>query len=84
MTFVKFGSLYVNFDRVTHARDLRHPLPGGGLSPGVLRLEFDSGTRIDLVDARAAALAWLDGHLATAPTDPTGPTGPGGSEIPVL
>jgi len=69
MTLIRLGQLYVNLDRVTSILDLSCDDGGGQVAPGPLRICFDEGRPIDVVDRADALRAWLQGQAT--------PVGPG-------
>jgi hypothetical protein len=67
MNYVKFGKTYINFDQATNIRDLSIDLPGGAVSEGVVRIEFEKDHIIDLVDGYQDVLNWLAQNAAESP-----------------
>lgn len=63
MTLVRFGSLYINVDRVALIRDLT---PGPGAGPKLVRLEFTDGHSVDLSANAAPILSWAEATTVDA------------------
>ncbi|QDV38279.1 hypothetical protein [Tautonia plasticadhaerens] len=63
MNLVRFGSIYVNFDRISTIRDLT-PDPGDG--PRLVRIEFGQGHSIDVTANAQRLLDWADSRVLDA------------------
>ena len=59
MNLVRFGSIYINFDRVAVIRDLT---PGPSNGPRLLRLEFTEGHLIDVTAHATELQNWINAH----------------------
>lgn len=64
MTLVRFGSLYINVDRVALIRDLT---PDSGDGPKLVRLEFADGHSVDVSANASPLLAWAEAMTIEAP-----------------
>ncbi len=70
MTLVRLGQVIVNFDLVTHVRDMSAP---GAATSGPFLVEFVRGHSIQVTAAAAPLAAWLAGHLTDLTPSPVLP-----------
>jgi hypothetical protein len=63
MNLVRFGSIFINFDRVSTIRDL---IPDLGDGPRLVRIEFEEGHTVDVTTNAQQLIDWVNAR-ATAP-----------------
>ena len=63
MNLVRFGSIYVNFDRVSTIRDLT---PDPGDAPRLVRIEFEQGHSVDVTAHAQQLLEWANARVTDA------------------
>ncbi len=73
MTLVQVGQLIINFDAVSHIRDLSTTDALGNAVPGPMVIEFGIGGCVQITEGTAALKGWINGVAknVTATTAPT-------------
>lgn len=70
MRLIQLGRLVMNMDLVTRIEDLTFVTPAGTTEPGPIRIEFDLGNRIEVLNDADALRAWLATNVSVVALPP--------------